>query len=257
MNTESPWLTVVTVVKDDPIGLKVSASSLRRQSVVDIEYLVIDSSADSEEVKRVLADSGSPESLLQWTEPKGIFSAMNQGLKNATGEYIYFLNAGDSFFNDQVLEELLSLISSSSPTWVVGLIEIQELSGNSVISSEWDFATEKRALFARGRFPPHQGTVMRTAALRSVGGFAPQYDIAADYAAALALSKVSDPLMTDRVIARFVEGGVSTSNWKKSFREFHRARREIFTPVGFVAGVEIFRYWMHFGKVYLARSLKK
>jgi GT2 family glycosyltransferase len=182
---------------------------------------------------------------------------MNRGLEDATGEYIYFLNAGDSFFNDQVLEELYSLIRSGSPQWIVGLVEIQELGGNSVISAEWDYAAEKRALFGRGRFPPHQGTIVRTDALRSVGGFAEKYRIAADYAVALALSQVSDPLMSSRVIAKFVEGGVSTSHWKESFREFHRARREIFTPVGFAAAVEVFHYWTHFGKVFLARSLKR
>jgi glycosyltransferase involved in cell wall biosynthesis len=257
MNPESPWLTVVTVVKDDPIGLEVSIASLRSQSVRDIEYLVIDSSVDSEEVKRVLALSGSPHARLEWTEPQGIYSAMNRGLEGATGEYIYFLNAGDSFYSDEVLEELHSLIKSSSPQWIVGLVEIQKLNGNSVISAEWDYAAEKRALFARGRFPPHQGTVVRTTTLRSVGGFDEKYRIAADYAAALALSEVSDPLMSPRIIAKFVEGGVSTSHWRESFREFHRARREIFTPVGFTAIVEIFHYWTHFGKVFLARSLKR
>ncbi len=125
MTTDSPWLTVVTVVKDDQVGLRRSVSSL-----AGVEYLVVDSSVDSNSAASVLAESGIPNSKVEWCEPRGIYSAMNLGLELARGKYIYFLNAGDVFFDSEVLADLNAIVSLNSPVLVVGLVQIQEVVGS-------------------------------------------------------------------------------------------------------------------------------
>jgi hypothetical protein len=252
-----PWLTVVTVVKDDLVGFKHSARSLADQKLAGVEYLVIDSSTDSNSSAAVLAASEISDSRIQWCEPLGIYPAMNFGLELAQGEYIYFLNAGDVFFDSTALVDLKEFVSLESPSWIVGRVEILEQTGKRVVSAIWDYQDEKKALFARGLFPPHQGTIVKTASLRLTGGFDETFRIAADYASALSLSIVSDPLMTDRVVATFAEGGVSTLRWQESFREFHQARLKVFTPRGFAAWGERFRYWKHFSSVWLVRKLRR
>ncbi len=252
-----PWLSVVTVVKDDLEGFQRSIDSLSEQSLVGVELVVVDSSADSLEISRFLSGCAIPDYQCEWVEPRGIYSAMNQGLELARGDYIYFLNAGDSFFDQLVLGDLGVLVAESSPAWIIGRVQILEQTGESVTSALWDYETEKKALFARGLFPPHQGTVVKTEVLRSVGGFNERFVIAADYAAALSLSQVHDPLMTERVIATFFEGGVSTTRWQDSFREFHYARREVLAPRGLAALEERFRYWRHFLSVWLVRKVRR
>ncbi len=148
-------------------------------------------------------------------------------------------------------------MDTGSPTWIVGRVQILEQSGKRVISASWDYQSERKALFARGLFPPHQGTVVSTAVLRSISGFDERFRIAADYAAALSLSQIQDPLMTDRVIGTFSEGGVSTTRWQESFREFHKARRQVFSPRGLVALSEQLRYWKHYSSVWLVRKVRR
>ncbi len=252
-----PWLSVVTVVKDDLEGFQRSIDSLSEQSLDGVELVVVDSSANALEISRFLSDCLIKDYKSEWVEPQGIYSAMNQGLELARGDYIYFLNAGDSFFDHLVLGDLGVLVAESSPAWIIGRVQILEQSGKSVTSALWDYETEKKALFARGLFPPHQGTVVKTEVLRSVGGFNERFVIAADYAAALSLSQVHDPLMTERVMATFFEGGVSTTRWQDSFREFHYARREVFAPRGLAALEERFRYWQHFLSVWLVRKVRR
>jgi glycosyltransferase involved in cell wall biosynthesis len=252
-----PWLTVVTVVKDDPQGFERTLKSLDQQDLDGIEFVVVDSSNDSETIPKVLSEVLFSNSHVTWTEPSGIYSAMNTGLRQAQGDYIYFLNAGDAFCDENVLREIWAIVESVKPVWIVGRVEIFERSGATVPSRSWDYQAEKKALFARGLFPPHQGTIVRTEALRSVGGFNGQFAIAADYAAALSLSQVSTPHMTDRLIATFFEGGVSTERWQESFREFHRARRLILTPRGFDSLVERFNYGKHYASVWLIRRLRR
>ena len=258
MVSEVPWLTVVTVVKDDLAGLEKTIRSLVEQvDLSGVEYLVIDSSENSATVETVVKDSLIAGALFSWCEPQGIYAAMNTGLSLARGKYIYYLNAGDLLADPHVIADLKQTIEAVNPAWIVGRVEISEVSDKTVVSESWDYHAEKRALFARGLFPPHQGTIVRTESLRAAGGFDAKYSISADYAAALSLSLVSDPFMTDRVIATFFEGGVSTERWQDSFREFHQARRLILKPQGFASLVECFHYGKHFASVWLARHLRR
>ena len=258
MVSEVPWLTVVTVVKDDLAGLEKTIRSLVEQvDLAGVEYWVVDSSENSAAVETVVKDSLIVGALFSWCEPQGIYAAMNTGLSLARGKYIYYLNAGDLLADPQVIADLKQTIEAVNPVWIVGQVEISEASGKTVVSESWDYHAEKRALFARGAFPPHQGTIVRTESLRAAGGFNTWYSISADYAAALSLSLVSDPFMTDRVIATFFEGGVSTERWQDSFREFHQARTLILKPRGFASLVERFHYGKHFASVWLVRNIRR
>lgn len=227
---DQPWLSIVTVVKDAPAELARTLDSLAAQDLADVEYLVIDSSTEPAQVPEQLAAAGVRASC-SWTEPAGIYPAMNEGLQRARGELIYFLNAGDEL-RPEVLGQVHALAKSTAARWLIGKVEVLDQSGSAVITPAWDFAAEQRALFARGKFAPHQGTFAHVSDLRAIGGFDTSYQIAADYAAFLALTQLSEPLMLDLVIARFHEGGLSTQRWQESFREFHRARTSILRPQG-------------------------
>ena len=157
---------------------------------------------------------------------------MNTGLAIAQGEYVYFANAGDVFFDDGVLARARSVIASARPSWLFGDVEILGAAGDRVITPRWDYRQERASCFARGHFPCHQGTFARREFLLAQGGFDTAYSIVADYASFLRLSLVADPVYVDFVIATFAEGGVSTTRWRESFRQFHRARRQILKPKG-------------------------
>ena len=247
----TPWLTVITVVRDDPQGLEATMASLSEQDRTGVDVLVVDSSADRAHAPRA-ADGLA---RVEWTEPRGIYPAMNTGLSSAVGEYVYYLNAGDTLHSSDVLANLAGVTLDARPAWLFGRVEVVGADGTRVVTPAWDYAREKAALFARGLFPPHQGTVARTALLRDVGGFDTAYRIAADYAAFLRLSCQADPLVIDQVLATFHEGGASTQHWQESFREFHRARREILRPTGLAAVQERASTAWHFSKVFAYREV--
>ena len=248
------WLTVVTVVKDDPDGLRATSESLARQDLYGVEWTVIDSSRDRERT-RALVDASGIACEYHWVTPTGIYPAMNEGLFAASGTYCYFLNAGDTLNGDDALSNLRLVTAEGDPEWLCCRVTVQASSGQEVVTPQWDFKAEKQRFFARGVFPPHQGTVAKTQLLRDAGGFDASYRIAADYALALRLSTVADPLMIDRSLATFREGGVSSVKGQDSFKEFHRARREVFLPTGSAAVREQLDTWVHFGKVWTYRTL--
>lgn len=231
--TSVPLLTVVTVVKDDPDGLARTLASLAGEDLTGVEYLVVDSSADREATGAVLAIFGVPASVA-WTEPAGIYAAMNHGLALAHGRYVHFLNAGDEFAPGAV-DRIRTALGSGAPAWLYGAVEIVGADGTVVVTPPLDLEAERAHAFARGRFAAHQGTVARVDLLRSHGGFDTSYRITADYAAFLHLAQAGSPVLLPGVIARFHEGGASTTGWARSLREFHHARQAILRPTGGLA----------------------
>ena len=234
--SQPAWLTVVTVVKDDPDGLQRTLASLSGCSLVGIEHLIVDSSADAAGAHDLISGAGL-SSRVVWTAPEGVYAAMNTGLAEAQGTYVLFLNAGDELTSCDVLDALRDAVSDS-PAWLFGDAEIVGIDGTSVVTPPWDYAAEKATGFSRGHFPPHQATVVRRDALVSIGGFDTSYRIVADYAAALVLSQAADPVRVPLVVARFHEGGVSTTGWARSLREFHRARVSVLDLAGSAARAE-------------------
>ena len=230
-----PLLTIITVTRNNHAELVRTRNSITEQSGVStgtLEWFVVDSSDDAAQARSMATDGAAPMTTrMMWQEPQGIYAAMNAGLEHALGTFVLFLNAGDVLADDRVIHSLSGVLSAADPpNWVVGRVRIIDRAGNVTDSAVWDFHEEKRHLFARGVFPPHQATVVSTQALRDIGGFDRRFAIAADYHATLKLSQTSEPIMLDEVIAVFSEGGISTTQWKRAAAEFHRARRDVFVP---------------------------
>jgi glycosyltransferase involved in cell wall biosynthesis len=252
---EQPWLTVVTVVKDALGDFQQTAQSVASQDLSGVEYLIIDSSLSDAAVPEAVDAVPGLSAQVTWTPPLGIYQAMNIGLEQSRGDYVYFANAGDVFFNSGVLRSIRSLVEEVRPPWLFGDVEILEASGHRVITPRWDYEAEKAVAFSRGHFPCHQGMFVRLDLLRAQGGFDLGYSIVADYAAFLRLSLHHDPLYVDEVIATFREGGVSTTRWKESFRQFHHARREILAPKGVFAVRERLESLRQFAMVFVSREI--
>lgn len=223
----SPWLSIISIVRNDASGLEDTLQSVSHENLSGIEYIVVDSSDDSDEVPAVLQSQSIQCRLLQ-TSPQGIFAAMNTGLHEATGQYVLFLNSGDLWSGRHDLLTLREILQDGSPAWAVGRAEFASVDGKWTIGPLWDFDREFLSHFSRGRFPPHQATLVKTSLLREVGGFDVRYSIVADYKVALQLARLTRPLMLDWVFCRFYEGGISTAAWMRSTLQSHRARVDVF-----------------------------
>ena len=256
MSEKQCWLSVITVVKDDPQGFRRTLTSLTSQDLAGVEFIVIDGSADLGEIQEILQSDPVEDSVYEWSEPLGIYEAMNRGLAIATGTFVYFANAGDEFYKSDVLRKTREIISRENVYWAFGPVEIVEGDGKTVLTPQWNYAHEKAGAFSGGHFPAHQGTFVRTDLLRRVGGFSQQYSIVADYAAFLRFSSIADPEALTFPIARFFEGGTSTKDWKVSFREFHRARRQILNPSGAQAFREILNTYRLYLMVFITREIR-
>jgi len=98
-------ISVITVNYNDKAGLQKTIESVTSQTLKPFEFIIIDggSTDGSKELIEQNADK-----IAYWVseQDKGVYNAMNKGIKFATGDFIIFMNGGDCFYNDSVLEEI-------------------------------------------------------------------------------------------------------------------------------------------------------
>jgi glycosyltransferase involved in cell wall biosynthesis len=98
-------LSIITINYNDKIGLEKTINSIINQSWKDFEFIVIDGgSADGS--KEVLEKYQKQISYSISEPDSGVYNAMNKGIRSAKGKYVIFMNAGDSFYNKNVLNNV-------------------------------------------------------------------------------------------------------------------------------------------------------
>lgn len=223
-----PLVTVVTVLKDDPVGFSQTLQSLESQSSQSFQWVIVDSSSDRSSTPNLLKNSRLKPDY-SWVKANGIYPAMNQGADLAKGLYLYFLNAGDTLFDSETLIQVSSALQEGDFSWAFGGVEFRDQLGRILREPIWQYHEEKKHRFARGRFPAHQGVFVRHDLFDQLGGFDISYKIAADYHLITRLSCIQDPLILKFNVAKFTQGGASTTSWRFAQSEFRRARSESYT----------------------------
>lgn len=100
-------LSIITVNLNNKDGLQKTIDSVLYQTYKDFEWIVID--GGSTDGSKELIEKYSDHITYWVSEPdKGIYNAMNKGIRAAKGEYVEFLNSGDIYFNERVLEKVIS-----------------------------------------------------------------------------------------------------------------------------------------------------
>ena len=120
---ESCQLSIITINRNNSIGLEKTMRSVFSQTFKEFEYVVIDGASTDDSVAVIRQYAPALENRIKWiSEPdKGIYNAMNKGLQMATGDYIQILNSGDCLAGPDVVEQMLSeLEKAGNPSILYG-----------------------------------------------------------------------------------------------------------------------------------------
>ena len=102
-----PKITVITICFNIGNELEQTIKSVIGQSYPNIEYIIIDGGS-TDDTMAVLKRYKDNISLIVSEPDKGVYDAMNKGVRLATGDYVNFMNGGDRFSNSEVLTTLFS-----------------------------------------------------------------------------------------------------------------------------------------------------
>ena len=167
-------LSIITINYNDAEGLDKTIISVLSQSFKDFQYIVIDGGS-TDGSKDVLGKYKDRLDVAISEPDKGIYNAMNKGASHATGEYLMFLNSGDTLYDDSVLEQLYNIKFSED-----------------IICSKVYTYSEKEAYiklppqnvslytFTAGSLP-HPSSLIKRSLFEAVGGYKEQYKIMSDW----------------------------------------------------------------------------
>ena len=103
--------TIITVTYNAAKFFPSTADSVMGQRYEHVEHIIVDGASTdgtlqlaNEYKKRSDEEENGHQIIIISEADKGLYDAMNKGLQRATGDYICFLNAGDSLPNEETLE---------------------------------------------------------------------------------------------------------------------------------------------------------
>lgn len=200
-------LTIITVTFNAQNDLERTLKSVISQTYFpQIEYIVIDGGSKDATLSIIKKYESH---LSKWiSEPdKGIYDAMNKGLALASGEWINFMNAGDIFVNERVVENVFQ----------ENITNADIVYGNYVIvyqNFKKKMMTPKDLTNAFDLYMPlnHQSTFIRTP-LAHTHPYSLDYKIGSDYEQILHFYLSEKRFLhLDIFIAEFADGGLSSNN---------------------------------------------
>lgn len=125
--------SIITVNFNDKQGLQKTIESVIIQGFKDFEFIIVDGNS-SDGSKEILEEYANRITKFVSESDKGIYHAMNKGINMATGEYVLFLNSGDSLIDTDVLQKLDNEINGNIDLYY-GDILFQESTRTRMITS--------------------------------------------------------------------------------------------------------------------------
>lgn len=147
--------TIITVCMNAAEYIEQTIQSLLCQTYQNYEYIIKD--GNSTDDTRAIIDSlvSECENIhIISSKDKGLYDAMNQGVDMAKGEYIYFLNAGDCFADENVLMRISESIEAYEADMVYG--NVIQIAGDKRCIRKYGKICKKKFFFLSGDCICHQ-----------------------------------------------------------------------------------------------------
>jgi len=207
-----PLLSIIVVTYNAEAVVSRTLESIAAQTGRDYECVLVDGASKDDTVAVAHRYAKRLAGLELSSEPdESLYDAMNKGLEKAQGDYVLYLNAGDVFHDDRVVEDFSVLISGERepPAMVYGHTAV-------VMHDGKQFLRRVRSLdyIRHGQPTVHQSVFFRRDAhLRAPYRYR-DYSISADYASMALLQKRHSGriLRWDRIVADFHNDPGSVTN---------------------------------------------
>jgi glycosyltransferase involved in cell wall biosynthesis len=112
-------LSIITINYNDCEGLKRTFESVASQTDQAFEYVIIDGGSTDGSVT-FLGEEQLNFAYYCSERDKGIYDAQNKGIEKSTGKYLLFLNSGDTFYSNSVVEQFIKIASESDKGIIYG-----------------------------------------------------------------------------------------------------------------------------------------
>ncbi len=221
MESKKPLFSVITVTYNAGKNLETTLQSVCEQHDARIEYIVVDGGSTDGTLKIIERYSSF---IARWiSEPdQGLYDAMNKGIKLATGDYVWFLNAGDTIRNTEVVRQMSEIAEREDfPDILYGETDLVDVQGNFI--AERRLKAPERLnwkSFRMGMLVCHQAFIVKRER-------APLYDLtyrlSGDFDWCIRCMKTAGRIVNTHLrLVNYLYEGLTTRNRKASLKERYR-----------------------------------
>lgn len=213
----SPLFSIIIPTYNSSKTIRNCLESIACQTYNNLEIIIIDGKS-TDQTLNIIAQFQNKMNLIILSEPDdGIYDAMNKGIINAKGNYLYFLGSDDTLYNSTVIQIVDNEISISNSKVIYGNVRMQ---GNSELVKDGTIYGGAFDLKRLLNFNiPHQGIFYHKTIFDTIGNYNLNYRIFADHDLNLRAIAKYDFQYVDQIIADFCVGGSSTTLQDKKFEK--------------------------------------
>jgi len=233
------FFSIITVCKNNLEELKTTFNSIESQSCKDYQWIIVDADSDDgtkDWLKKIIS--------VDWiSEPdKGIYDGMNKGISLSQGKYMIFMNSGDCFASDDVLQESKDHIKKNrDPVFVYGdSIDISEK------NNEYYRKAKSYKKNWMGMITQHQAMFFNKDKIGNIN-YSYDFPLSADYAfisTVLKNTNSSNIFYLNFTICKFSMGGINELQQFQAIKEDYLIRKNIIKLPGLVSsGLYLLHYF--------------
>ncbi len=206
-----------------------TVESIARQNYSDLEYIVVDGTSTDNTMNLILSYKDKINLKYISERDKGIYDAMNKGIKMATGDIIGILNSDDFYFDNNILSKINSLFETdSSIDAVYGDLVYVNNNNTKKQTRFWKAGEYNENKLDNGWIIPHPTFfVKREVYEKSNKIFDTTFDLAADYELLIRLLKIQKIKVKyiPEILVSMREGGASASSLKQRIKGWKELRQ--------------------------------
>ncbi|MBF6597500.1 MAG: glycosyltransferase [Fermentimonas sp.] len=215
-------LSIITITYNAEKTLERTLKSVYEQSYAEIEHIIVDGKSTDRTLDLI---NKYQNHKMKWiSEPDdGLYYAMNKGVKMATGDYICFLNAGDTFFTNTTIDEIMYSANDlpQSPDIIYGETAIVNKNGTFLHMRRLETPRYLNwKSFKKGMLVCHQAFIVKS---EQVEEYNTNYRFSSDFDWCIRMMKKSSIIHnTGEVLINYLNEGVTTANQKASLIERYK-----------------------------------
>tara|TARA_B100000900_G_C20591066_1_gene721604 strand:+ start:1230 stop:1976 length:747 start_codon:yes stop_codon:yes gene_type:complete len=210
-------VSIITATFNSAESIRSCLDSVLNQNYNDLEYLIIDGKSHDKTLTIInnLANNFKEIKIIS-EKDKGIYDALNKGIKLATGDIIGFIHSDDFLNSKNIIGDIVSMIKNENFDGVYGDLQYVEASNTQKVLRNWISSEFTHGLLKEGWMPAHPTLFLKKEVYKKHGLFDLDFKISADYDFILRVFNDFELRFgyLPKIITKMRLGGISNNNLK-------------------------------------------
>ena len=216
-------ISVITISYNAENTIEKTLKSIENQSYNNIEHIIIDGGSKDSTLE--ICNSFSHEAKIISELDNGVYDAFNKGLKLATGDVIGFLNADDTFYNENSIQDIVDAFSNNETDIVYGNLDYVNKEGKVI--RNWISKPYENGLVKKAWMPAHPTFYCKKEVYDRLDGYNDSFKIAGDFELCLRFLEINNipSYYLNKKLVNMLVGGISNSGLSSKFTIFKEELR--------------------------------